>query len=170
MEGYSIQAVISSLLLNMLNIVALFLILRALVYKPVRKYLKERSDRIQGEMDAAKARQAEADALHETYTAELTHAKEDANAQANEILAKAEDMVHAMQLQAQSDAEQVVAHAREQVDREHEDAMVMLRREVADISVDIATRVLEREITQKDNGDLIDSYFDQLNGQNGVNA
>ena len=168
MEGYSVQSVISSLLLNILNIVVLFLILRALVYKPVRKYLKDRTDRIQGEMDAAAARQADADKLHQAYEAELTRAKDDANVHANEILVKAEDMVHAMQLQAQADADEVLEHAREQAAREHEDATVMLRREMADIAVEISSRVLEREITQKDNTDIIDSYFDQLNQQNGA--
>ena len=69
MEGYSISSVLGSLILNLLNIVALFLILRALVYRPVQRFLQARTDRVQAEFDRVAEEKAEAKRLHDELEA-----------------------------------------------------------------------------------------------------
>lgn len=162
MEGYSISSVLGSLILNLLNIVALFLILRALVYRPVQRFLQARTDRVQAEFDRVAEEKAEAKRLHEAYLDQLSRSKADADAQAAEVLKKAEETVRAMQAQAQTDAEELLSRARQQARREHADATAQLRRDMADIAVDIAGRVIGREVTEKDNADIIDAYFDAI--------
>ena len=162
MEGYSISSVLGSLILNLLNIVALFLILRALVYRPVQRFLQARADRVQAEFDRVAEEKAEAKRLHEAYLDQLSRAKADADAQAAEVLKRAEETVRAMQAQAQTDAEELLSRARQQARREHADATAQLRRDMADIAVDIAGRVIGREVTEKDNADIIDAYFDAI--------
>ena len=164
MEGYSISSVLGSLILNLLNIVALFLILRALVYRPVQRFLQARTDRVQAEFDRVAEEKAEAKRLwlHEAYLDQLSRSKADADAQAAEVLKRAEETVRAMQAQAQTDAEELLSRARQQARREHADATAQLRRDMADIAVDIAGRVIGREVTEKDNADIIDAYFDAI--------
>lgn len=162
MEGYSISSVLGSLILNLLNIVALFLILRALVYRPVQRFLQARADRVQAEFDRVAEEKAEAKRLHEAYLDQLSRSKADADAQAAEVLKRAEETVRAMQAQAQTDAEELLSRARQQARREHADATAQLRRDMADIAVDIAGRVIGREVTEKDNADIIDAYFDAI--------
>lgn len=162
MEGYSISSVLGSLILNLLNIVTLFLILRALVYRPVQRFLQARTDRVQAEFDRVAEEKAEAKRLHEAYLDQLSRSKADADAQAAEVLKRAEETVRAMQAQAQTDAEELLSRARQQARREHADATAQLRRDMADIAVDIAGRVIGREVTEKDNADIIDAYFDAI--------
>lgn len=162
MEGYSISSVLGSLILNLLNIVALFLILRALVYRPVQRFLQARTDRVQAEFDRVAEEKAEAKRLHEAYLDQLSRSKADADAQAAEVLKRAEETVRAMQAQAQTDAEELLSRARQQARREHADATAQLQRDMADIAVDIAGRVIGREVTEKDNADIIDAYFDAI--------
>lgn len=162
MEGYSISSVLGSLILNLLNIVALFLILRALVYRPVQRFLQARTDRVQAEFDRVAEEKAEAKRLHEAYLDQLSRSKADADAQAAEVLKRAEETVRAMQAQAQTDAEELLSRVRQQARREHADATAQLRRDMADIAVDIAGRVIGREVTEKDNADIIDAYFDAI--------
>lgn len=162
MEGYSISSVLGSLILNLLNIVALFLILRALVYRPVQRFLQARTDRVQAEFDRVAEEKAEAKRLHEAYLDQLSRSRADADAQAAEVLKRAEETVRAMQAQAQTDAEELLSRARQQARREHADATAQLRRDMADIAVDIAGRVIGREVTEKDNADIIDAYFDAI--------
>jgi len=170
MEGYSVSSVISSLLLNILNIVVLYLILRALVYKPVKKFLNARKERIQSEADQAAAIQTEAEKLHQQYLDQLSHAAEDADKKSREILQKAEDASRTLQTQAEEEGQSVVKHAREQAQREHDDAMVQLRREAAGVAVEIASRVLEREVSEADNSAIVMKYFDELDAQKGGRA
>lgn len=56
-----INSVVSSLVLNLVNIVVLFVILRILVYKPVKKFMTERRERVESEMAEAKKTLKEAD-------------------------------------------------------------------------------------------------------------
>ncbi|MEG1560338.1 MAG: ATP synthase F0 subunit B [Clostridia bacterium] len=162
MDGYSIESVISSLLLNILNIVALFLILRALVYKPVRGFLKARTDKLEAEANEAKAKIDEAERIHEEYLLELSRAKEDANLQSAQILDSASGAAQKIQDQSKAEADALILKARQQVQHEHDDAVRQLRREASDIAVDIASRVLEREIKSQDNANIVNSYFDAL--------
>ncbi len=170
MEGISMQAVFGSLLLNILNIVALFLILRALVYRPVRQFLLSRAGRIQAEADKAKAERAEAAKLHEQYAAELSTAQADAEKQAAVIVAHAGDAAKAIQAQAEAEAKELLSRTRQQAQHERDDAMRQLKREIADIAVDISARVLAREVSPQDNAAIIDAYFDSAGGKDGSGA
>ena len=171
MEGYSHSSVHGSLILNILNIVVLFLVVRALAYKPVRKFLSARADRVAAVEKEAEEKRSAAEALHTQYEAELARAREDADKQATEILARAQDAAHVVQTQAEQDADVLKGRAKAQMDEERDDAMRQLRREVGDIAVDISARVLGREVTKQDNAGLIDAYFDALqNGARGADT
>ncbi len=165
MDGYSIQTVISSMLLHVLNIVVLFLVLRALVYRPVRKFLQARTDRIQAEQAEVAAARKEAEALHAQYEAELAHTQDVAEKQAAELLARANDAAHAITAQATADSKKTLARAKLQAQHIQEDGMRQLKRDAADIAVDIAARVLAREVSSEDNAHIIDGYFDALKKQ-----
>ena len=119
-------------------------------------------DDAQAEFDRVAEEKAEAKRLHEAYLDQLSRSKADADAQAAEVLKRAEETVRAMQAQAQTDAEELLSRARQQARREHADATAQLRRDMADIAVDIAGRVIGREVTEKDNADIIDAYFDAI--------
>ena len=55
MEGLVISDAVKDLIINIINIIILFVIVRSLVYKPVRKFLDARTARI----DALQAQAAE---------------------------------------------------------------------------------------------------------------
>ena len=75
---------VRDILLHIVNTLILFVAIRLLVYKPVRKFMNARTERVQAQMDEAAAREAEA-----------KQALEDANAQREEaarlaVMAQAE--------------------------------------------------------------------------------
>lgn len=53
MSGLDLSTVPVELVLHILNIVVLFLVLRALVYRPIKNFLAARSERVASEMKAA---------------------------------------------------------------------------------------------------------------------
>ena len=66
MELYPID-----LAIHLVNIVVLYILLRVLVWKPVRKFMAARQDRVQAEMDRASQLQAEAEKSKADYDARL---------------------------------------------------------------------------------------------------
>lgn len=165
MDGYNITSVISSVLLHMLNIVVLFVVLRALVYRPVRKFLQARTDRIEAERQQAEKERAEAENLHAQYTLELSRAHDDANQQAEELLVRANEAAHTITAQTEAESKKILARAKLQAQHVHEDAIRQLKRDAADIAVEISARVLAREISPEDNAKIIESYFAAIEQQ-----
>ena len=47
------QSVISSLILNIVNIIILFVVLRLLVYNPVKKFMAARQERVDSDIKGA---------------------------------------------------------------------------------------------------------------------
>ena len=66
--GFDASKIPIDLLLNLLNIVLLFLIVRTLAYKPIRKFMDARTARVTAEAKAAEEKAAEAEKLKEEYT------------------------------------------------------------------------------------------------------
>ena len=90
------------LLLNILNIVLLFLIVRKLAYKPIRKFMDARTARVNAEAEAAAQKAAEAEKMKAEYAALLENGEE-AQKQQAEQARKA----------AQAEADKIISDANE---------------------------------------------------------
>ena len=77
------------LILNILNIVILFVIVRFLVYKPVKKFMDARTARVTAAAEDAGAKAKAAEELSEQLRAQLADAANDADRIRNEAAAAA---------------------------------------------------------------------------------
>ncbi|MEZ4508899.1 MAG: hypothetical protein R2881_04415 [Eubacteriales bacterium] len=61
-----------------------------------------------------------------------------------------------------ADAQVILTDAMHQAVVEREDMLKELRSQTADLAVDIAGKILEREVKQEDHQRIIDSFFDKI--------
>ena len=109
---------------------------------------KEELQRVQGESARMLAgARAEADAL-------LARTREDANRFRDELKQK-----------AQAEAAVVVNNAQRQIELETARALQQIRTEAADLSVAIASKILQRSVSKEDNERLIEETFRQIETQ-----
>ncbi|MBO4338686.1 MAG: F0F1 ATP synthase subunit B [Clostridia bacterium] len=159
MEGLDVSKLPLDLLLNILNIILLFLITRFLVYKPVKKFMQERKDRIEKEKADAEQQLREANDLKEEYSSLLADADEkarqtvldgenEAKKRSAEIIGKAND-----------EAERIRKDAEEKAEKEKGEALESMKGEVASLAVSISEKILSREITDKDNERIVESFL-----------
>ena len=138
---------------NALGVVLLSFILTKLLYKPVRAFLRERTGRIQGQMDEARESRAAAGELRARYdhqlkdidlerTAILEEARKQANEQRAQILGMARD--EAKELKDRAGVE--IAAERERVRDEIHTAVIDISSEMAEklLGVAIDTKAHER--------------------------
>lgn len=150
------------LVVNILNVIILFLILRFLVYRPVKNFMDQRTERIQAQMDEAEKAKQDAIALKDQYDQTLHTAKD----QTEQMLLDAEK--HAQQRaqqiveQAQQEAANIVSGAKEQAAKEHERMLDGIKDEVASLSIDIAKKILVREVNEADNQAIVDRFFHKV--------
>ena len=140
-----------NLLLHIVNATILFVIIRFLVYKPVRKFMRARADRIAASLEQAGQARTEAEQLRTECEQRAAAAEDTARAQALEITASANASAKAMAEAAQRKAADLLDRAQAAAQAEHDKAMEGLRGEVIDLAAEMAAQILRQ--SSLDNGD-----------------
>ncbi len=150
------------IVIHVLNILVLYILLRLLVYKPVRRFMLERENRIQRQLEEAAAVKNEA----EEHSAKIRRQLENADLEAQRLLRegsqKASESASAIISAANEQAEKTLESAREQAEEERRRLLTSLEPEVAQIAVDIAGEILKREVSQEDNRRVIETFFEKV--------
>ena len=125
-------------------------ILAKFAWKPIIKGLKDRENEIQGALDLAERTRAEMVKLksdNEKLIAE-------ANAVRDQILRDAKDAADRTILESKDkaavEAQKMIESAREAIRNEQQVAVAKIRKEVAILSLEIAEKVLHRELKDKE--------------------
>ena len=148
MFGLQISDAVKDLIINIINIIVLFVIVKSLAYKPVKKFLDARKARIDESLKNAESKNAEADALKAQYEDALKQSKQESD----KIMGEAE-------LSAQKRAAEITEKARKDAEREYNERLAGLRADVTDIAFDISKKILSREVTDADNMAIADEFF-----------
>ena len=131
---------------DMLFYLVSFLIMAALVWhfawKPVTQMMQKRADKIANDIDSAAQSREEAQKLA---------AKRAGESQRAEIIATAQQDAQNLKNQAQKDAEQA-----------RQDALRGAKEDVANLSIEIASKLIHKQLNADDQQALIDSYIEGL--------
>jgi F-type H+-transporting ATPase subunit b len=148
----------------------LLLVLRKWAWGPILGALEAREKRIQDTLDrAAREREKAAELLDEQRR--LLGESRD---QAQRILAesrKAGERLEADILQeARKQGQRLLEHAKEDIGRERDQALEMLRRETVDLSISAAGRVLQKELDSEENRRVVEEYLQSLQDESEGNG
>ena len=143
---------LEDVLLHMLNAVLLFVIVRFLVYKPARKFVQARSERIAAALEETRQAHGEAEALHAQSQTILAEAEEDARAKALEITGAANESARAMTESAKAESRALLEKAQAEIQEEHDRAMAGLQSEVVDLAAEMAAQILRQQAGEAAHG------------------
>ncbi len=158
--GLDLSKIPIDFVLNLLNIVLLFLIVRTLAYKPIRKFMDARTARVNAEAKAAEEKAAEAEKLKEEYTQLLENSEALQKAQKEEAMKAAQLEADRIVADAQAQADGIVKTARAQAKKEHDETLGAMQQDVVDLAFGISEKLLEHSITDADTKKLADRLFD----------
>ena len=148
-----------TLLAQMCNLLIQLLIFKKLLLEPVRKVLAERKAKADSEIGDAQKLRAEAEAMKAEYEKNMAEAK----AEANSIVTSAQKTATARSEQIVGEARNAAANikrkAEEDIALERKKAINEVKDEIGGMAMDIASKVVEREIDQKDHQELIDEFI-----------
>lgn len=144
---------------HILNIAVLYLIVRTLLYKPVRKFMLAREEGIANQIEQARQTVREADALHDEYKHSMANAEQETRILLQKSTTQADVAFHEIIEKAEKQAADILENAQAQAEQHKKDTMREMKQEVSDMAVEIASRILEREVSQADNQRIIDEFF-----------
>ena len=126
--------------------------------------LEERRQKIQGELERAEATRREADAELARYREQLANAREEANRIIEEGRKTAEQLRTDLQAKAEQEAGATVARATEEIRAERDRVLRELSTKVGQTVVELAGRIVEKELDKTTQQQLVDEFIEQVSG------
>lgn len=155
-------AITGTLFVQILVFLALVFFIKKVLWGPVTQTIDERRQKISEGLAAAERGRLELDEAVKEAESRLAKAQEEAR----ELLANAQRQANETLDKARSDArvegDRIVAAAREEIDQAVASAKEDLRREVGELAVTGAERILKREIDAKAHNDIIDDLVAEI--------
>jgi F-type H+-transporting ATPase subunit b len=152
----------ATLILTMLNFILLVILLRAILFKPLLKYLDERSKTIAESLRQAEENRIRSEEIHIEHDNIVREARTKAAEIVEEAVGAASDESRDIIKAAREQAQETVDAAKDEILTEAERIKRDLRKEMAELSISLAEKVLVREIRESDHRDLINKSFGAL--------
>lgn len=125
---------------------ALLFLLKKYAWKPILGAVEERSNSIDDALKAAEKAKDEMAELTANNEKILTEARIEREAIIKEAKQIKEKTISDAKNQASVEAEKIIVSAKEQINNEKMKAMIELKNQVADISIDMAEKILKSEL------------------------
>ncbi len=145
---------------------ASFLVLLVVMWKfgvpAVRNMEHAREERIRNDLEGAERARLEAEAEKEQYLAQLADARTEAGRIIEEARQSAEQVRRDLIARAEADAAEIRQKAAADAEGQRARVMAELRADVAQLSIDLAERIVERNLDRDTQLRLVDSFINQV--------
>jgi F-type H+-transporting ATPase subunit b len=156
----------SELVMGLVAFLLLLGLMIKFVFPKLNQTLEDRSAAIQGKMEEADAKLDEAETAKRAYEAEIAETKGEASRIIEEARATAESLRADIVAKAEAEAAAIVERAQVDIEAERDRVLQDLRTQVGTMSVQLASRIVERELDQRTHEGLVDEYIQRLSSQN----
>ena len=143
-----------------------FLVLMGLLakyaWRPLLHALENRQEMIRKSLDDAEHAKQELERVQQESAAIVSKARVEADAIIAARRADAAKLHEELRQKAKAEAETVVQNAERQIQQETDRALSQLRHEAVDLSVSIASKLIQRNLSKEDNEALIEETLRQI--------
>ncbi|MGZ8752107.1 MAG: F0F1 ATP synthase subunit B [Acidimicrobiia bacterium] len=144
---------------------AFFIVLTVLVkfaFPALKKGMAAREDRIRGDLERAESLRAEAETQLTEYQRQLAEARVEAGHIIEEARQAADQVRQDLLARAESDAADARTRAQEDIRLATQRATADLQGRVADLSIELAEKVVEKNLDRATQIQLIENYINQV--------
>jgi F-type H+-transporting ATPase subunit b len=140
-------------------------VLGKFAWGPILSLLQERETFIHKALSDAKHDREQAEERLKEYTKALQGARAEASALVETARQDAERLRAQLREKAKAEADGMIRNAERQIQLETARALQQVRNEAVDLSVQIASKIIQRNLTKEDNERLITDALQQVEGQ-----
>ena len=153
---------VGDMLVQLFFFLVLLALLKKFAWGPLMNKMQEREEYVAGEIEAAEKSRLEAEKASKDAAAQLNQVREEAQKLIEDAKAagakQEQDIVEA----ARKEADRLILAAQADIQNEKEKALQALQDKVAHLSVLIASKVIEKEISAQDQEKLINDYIKEV--------
>jgi F-type H+-transporting ATPase subunit b len=149
----------ATLVAQIFNFIVLLIFLRVVVYKPIVNVLEQRQKAIADNVAAAEEERKQAEALRQSYLAEMQKSKEEAQAIIQQATKAGEAQAQQILEAAKAESVRIKDSALADIEREKEKAVAILREQVVTLSILVANKVVSKQITDSLQHDMVNEFI-----------
>lgn len=155
---------VADLIINIGSIVVLFIIVKKLAYKPVKKFMDARTERVMAQKAEAEALKTLAEEKEEKYNsllAECEAAKAEAIKEGEKQAHKESEEIIS---EAKKKAEEIVSKANIKAQDKYNRAVEEANDYIVNLTIDASSMLLKREISDDDNKKIVEEFLKSVDG------
>lgn len=144
------------------NLVLVFLVFKKFLFRPVQKMIDDRQQEIDKLYADGDEKRREAEQLHEAYGAQLAGAKAESQQLLREARASAQQQREEILREAKDEASALKEKAQADIELEKKKARNEVKDELSAMALEIAGKVVGRELSEQDGDALVEDFIRQL--------
>jgi F-type H+-transporting ATPase subunit b len=147
---------------TIITFLILLFILRRVAWKPILTALNQRETAIKNSLEKAEKAKEEAQKILEENQASLLKAEEESKKIIEQSRVYADKLKDQMIRGSKDQAKKIIEDATSEIERKKEEAFSELRIKVAEIAVQAAEKILNKNLDKDSNKKLVDKYIDDI--------
>lgn len=155
-----------TIVFTLINTLIIFILFKVFLFKPVGKILDKRNEMAAAEIAEAKRAKESAAKTEQEYIEKLAKAKEEAADIMKQATLRAQKREEEIVNEANQKAAEIKARAEENIERDKQRAVNDIKDEISDIVIMAASKVVEKEISAKDNEAIIADFLQNVGTAN----
>lgn len=144
-----------------LNLLILYFVLKKLLFKPVTKFMEDRSRSIKDSIDNAEKAKIDAAELLQQYKSKLHAAKDEAETIINEARIRATKEYDSIIDAAELKAADIIENGNKEIERNRLNVIKNIKNQVSSLALAAATKVIEVNMDTAANRALVDKFIDE---------
>lgn len=150
------------ILVTICNTLITFLIVKMFLFKPVRKMIAAREDEVNALFAQAEADRKIAEEMKKEYTDSLAGARKEAADIVSTAVKRATQRSEEIERAANREIAEMKQRAEASIEQERKKTINEVKDEIADLSIMIASKVVEREVKAEDHERMIADFISKV--------
>ncbi len=147
---------------SVITFLLLLMVLKKVAWGPIISALENREEEIKNALSAAEKAKEEAEKVSSDYEQSMKEAQIKAQKIISDSKIAAEKVKVDIEKAAEEKSELMVANAKEHINAEKENAIKDIRDIAIDLSIDIASKVIEKNIDSEENRRLVEEAMNNI--------
>jgi F-type H+-transporting ATPase subunit b len=160
--GNILQITWQALALQVISFLLLIWLMRKFLFGPIGGILEARQTEVQNTLDQVYREREAMETSRREYETRLAGIEAEARDRIQAAIKEAQGMKEEIIGAAHTEADRLVTHARDEVVREKQRAMVELRAQVADLALEAAGKILRHSVDDRTHRELVSDFINQV--------
>jgi F-type H+-transporting ATPase subunit b len=131
-------------------------------YPAIKKSMEDRSNRIRESLDEADRAKNEAQSILDEYQRQLADARTESNRIIEEARQTADQLRRDLVARAEQEAQELRQRSGEDIKAAQTRALADLQTQIRDLTIDLAEKIVQKELDRDTNRQLVDQFIAQL--------